>query len=786
MRILQIFNRYSHVGGEEIAVEQISRELSMHHEFRAITFDSHEWVLKSGALSRFMQFALMAWNPSSIKRVKAELVEFKPDIVLLHNIMPVGSAGLYLFLVGCGVPVIQFIHNFRPFSVNGYCWGSGKLLPQGLHQNFLPEILAGAWQASRIKTAWYAFLIWSLHRLQVYQNVHGWIAISDFMKKTFVTGGIDESRISVISHSWEPQCSDPSLIRTSASSEVPVFLFLGRLTEEKGLRILLDAWHLFEQSSSIGYLQIAGDGPLAQEVAQRCKSMQRASFLGFQTGEDKQALLQNCSALIVPSVWWEPLGLVLYEAYDYAKPVIAARSGGIVDHVQDGVTGWLHEPGNVQMLADHLRQAMSDAEDCQARGLNGRRMLLEKSAAVWIKQFNDFACTIIEKSNSQMSTMTNQVADNVSQDSTITTAVYLADQNPGFDRSFGISRMTQMVMRALHDYCDVNILATTSKTSQRPELDNKEMIELPWGTRSKFMRFLTDHFHPLFGRCKKDIDVHFYPKGYLPFLSAMCRPSVVTIHDTIIQYDQDRYPKWRSRWEYAYWSLVLRHTLRKADRILTVSESSREQIRAFKARHKIPAREITVTYEPCAYENVAQPENPAKGDNVIHLASVEPHKRTAHLIRWWYEAELNGMNLPSLHLIGSIPPEVLPILSKSKKIVKRPFLEDHALQDAYKSAKALILPSEIEGFGLPALEAYYLGTPVCFVEGTSVEEVLGVTTHRGGFSLESIDSMISALEDVMSMTSDEVRTHGLKLRETYASEKVAARLMSIFQDLARK
>lgn len=380
----------------------------------------------------------------------------------------------------------------------------------------------------------------------------------------------------------------------------------------------------------------------------------------------------------------------------------------------------------------------------------------------------------------------NGISENKSGGELVRVSTYLADQNPGFDRSFGISRMTQMVMRALHHFCDVNILATTSKTSQRPELDNKKIIELPWGTRSKFMRFFTDHFHPLFGRGKNDIDVHFYPKGYLPFLSGMCRPSVVTVHDTIIQYDQDHYPKWRSRWEYAYWSLLLRHTLRKADRILTVSESSREQIRAFMARHKIPAREITVTYEPCAYENVAQPNHPAKGENVIHLASVEPHKRTAHLIRWWYEAEVNGKNLPTLHLIGSIPPEVLPILSKSKNIVKHPFLEDHALQDAYKSAKALILPSEIEGFGLPALEAYYLGTPVCFVEGTSVEEVLGVTTHRGGFSLESMDSMISALEDVMSMTSDEVRTHGLKLRETYASEKVAARLMVIFQDLAGK
>jgi glycosyltransferase involved in cell wall biosynthesis len=266
----------------------------------------------------------------------------------------------------------------------------------------------------------------------------------------------------------------------------------------------------------------------------------------------------------------------------------------------------------------------------------------------------------------------------------------------------------------------------------------------------------------------------------------MCRPSVVTVHDTIIQYDQDQYPKWRCRWEYAYWSLLLRHTLRKADRILTVSESSREQIRAFMARHKIPAREITVTYEPCAYENVAQPDNPKKGDNVIHLASVEPHKRTAHLIRWWHEAETQGIDLPSLHLIGAVPPEVLPILSKSKKIVKRPFLEDHALQDAYKSAQALILPSEIEGFGLPALEAYYLGTPVCFVKGTSVEEVLGVTTGKGAFSLDSRESMITALHEVMAMPSEEVRNHGLKLRETYAAKKVAARLMRIFQELGGK
>ena len=69
------------------------------------------------------------------------------------------------------------------------------------------------------------------------------------------------------------------------------------------------------------------------------------------------------------------------------------------------------------------------------------------------------------------------------------------------------------------------------------------------------------------------------------------------------------------------------------------------------------------------------------------------------------------------------------------KIVKRPFLEDSALLSAYLKARALILPSEIEGFGLPALEAYYLGTPVCFVKALRWRKSSDVVTDKGGFSL---------------------------------------------------
>jgi glycosyltransferase involved in cell wall biosynthesis len=373
--------------------------------------------------------------------------------------------------------------------------------------------------------------------------------------------------------------------------------------------------------------------------------------------------------------------------------------------------------------------------------------------------------------------------------SPISLSIYLADQNPGHDRSYGISRMTQVVLEALQATGRVEIGTISSKTSQQaPEGVGNAKI-LPWGTRRKWVRMITDHLHPLFVRGEHDgqeADVLYFPKGYLPYFSGASTPSVVTIHDTIIQYDGDHYPEWRSAWAYRYWARMLKHTLREADRIMTVSQSAKRQIEAFMERHGIPAKEITVTYESCLYDSVPQPVDVVKENYVIHLASLEPHKRTAHLIRWWLAAEARGQQLPTLHLIGSVPMEVMPMLASAKSIVKRPFLDEDALQDAYLKASALILPSEIEGFGLPALEAYYLGTPVCYVEGTSVEEILSVATHKGGFNLQDPQSLFKALEQVMSMSADEVQACGLQLRQTYSAQKVAQRMIEVFEEVRGK
>jgi glycosyltransferase involved in cell wall biosynthesis len=201
-------------------------------------------------------------------------------------------------------------------------------------------------------------------------------------------------------------------------------------------------------------------------------------------------------------------------------------------------------------------------------------------------------------------------------------------------------------------------------------------------------------------------------------------------------------------------------------------------------RQGLPEKEILVTYEPCFYEQTPQPEDPPKKDYVVHLASREPHKHTHKLVRWWIARSESGGTPPLLTLVGQVPLESEELIAAHPFIRRHNFLNDDELQTVIREARALILPSEIEGFGLPAIEAYYLGTPVCFVKGTSVEEILGESTSVGAFQLAEPDSLWDALDQVLAMPAPDVRRIGLELRERFAAAKVVDRMIEGFRRVA--
>jgi glycosyltransferase involved in cell wall biosynthesis len=392
VKILSIFNQYLERGGEEVAVESINRSLSHIVDCESCNFSSANWV-GANAPAIWKQAIWTLRNPASLRKIREHQLRFKPDLWLVHNVLPVGSLAIYPEAKRLGIPVIQYVHNFRPFSVNGYLWAGDRLAPGGLSKNYWEEVRSGAWQNSRVKTAWLASVLLLSHALGWWRSIGTWIAISDFMRQKFISAGVPAKKIFTLRHYWKPK-------QESSPRHGKHFLFLGRLTEAKGVNVLLDAWQILEQQygSLTPKLLIGGEGPLRSVVIARAERMQSVTYAGQLSDAAKREAFNEACAVIVPSISWEALGLVVYEAYDYSRPVLVARSGGLPEIVIHEETGLIHEPGKAAQLANQITELESNAQRREEMGRHGRRWLEHNAdEEQWRRRFCEIAADAISR-----------------------------------------------------------------------------------------------------------------------------------------------------------------------------------------------------------------------------------------------------------------------------------------------------------------------------------------------------------------------------------------------------
>jgi glycosyltransferase involved in cell wall biosynthesis len=387
--ILQVFNRYLHYGGEEKVEQEIFELLSGKFSAQRLLFDSADWIGEH-APTKISQAYRILYNRASINALNRAIDSQGSDVLLFSNIIPVGSLGLYRAAAKRGVPVVQIIHNYRPFSPGATLWVDGRIVDDALRGNCRMEVLHGAWQGSRIKTAWLALMLKIARRLGWFDSVTLWIAISEFVRQRFISAGIAPSRIVTIRHMHKFDCLPP--VDRVAASNGEYYLILARLTEEKGVEVALDAWEILESrlGSACPRLEICGSGPREDAIQTRCRGMRSVTFCGSVAGEIKAKKIARCRAMVAPSLWWEPLGLVAYEGYEYSRPMLAAASGGLTETVEHGRTGYLHEPGNAEDLVSHIVKFEADPDSLRVMGENGRCWLVENaSESVWLGKFAD-------------------------------------------------------------------------------------------------------------------------------------------------------------------------------------------------------------------------------------------------------------------------------------------------------------------------------------------------------------------------------------------------------------
>lgn len=373
MKILQVFNQYRYRGGEEIWVETVAELAGERSTISELRFKSSDWSEGSGP-SKLRQALLMGKNPAALAELATKVASEKPDVLLFHNVIPVASMAIYDEANRLKIPIIQYTHNFRPFSPSGTLWTGNSVDPSALDGNVWPEILAGGWQGSRLKTLILAWHLKKALRAGLIAKVDHWIAPSTFMRDHFVKAGVPSDRITVVSHCHLGE------VRLEPAQEAGHYLYLGRLEADKGIHVLLEAWQKLSALSGADTpeLVIAGTGSLETSVREHSRNHTNIRYVGHVTGEQKQALLDGCRAIIIPSVCWESLGLTAYEAYASHRPVIASRAGALTETVQEGKTGWLFEPGDPSALVEAVRMA----EQAEPNG----RLAFGSTGASWLRE----------------------------------------------------------------------------------------------------------------------------------------------------------------------------------------------------------------------------------------------------------------------------------------------------------------------------------------------------------------------------------------------------------------
>ncbi len=381
MKILVCHVAYRQPGGEDVVFEN-EKILLQEAGVEVVSVLLHNDSINDSTWAGRLHAGIETiWSRRGYQYIADILQREQPDIVHFHNIFPLLSPSAYLACRDAGTPVIQTLHNFRLICAGATLFTKGDVCERCIRRIPMPALYYRCYRDSYMATAAVASMQ-IFHRLiGTFKNhVSRYLVLTTFAKSRLVRGGLPESRIII----------KPNFLMAPPESNIEVgdyALFIGRMTEDKGIGMLLDAW---AEINSLPLL-VAGDGPLYADMQQKIAVKSgKAHMLGHQSKEKVQSLLAAAAFIIIPSVCYEGFPIVLLEAFASGKPVLCSRLGGLDELVSENVTGKKFNAGDSADLVNIVNKLILDKESLERMGRAAREEFnLKYTATVATKELLD-------------------------------------------------------------------------------------------------------------------------------------------------------------------------------------------------------------------------------------------------------------------------------------------------------------------------------------------------------------------------------------------------------------
>jgi len=354
VKVTLVHNHYRQPGGED-QVFAAEGDLLEAHGHSVTRYAAH-----NDTLDGTRQLALAratVWNGEQYRDLRAVFREARPDVVHVHNTLPLVSPAVYYAARAEGAAVVQTLHNFRVACVNGLFFRDGHVCEDCLGK-LAPwrGVLHACYRGSRAASAAVAAMV-GYHKLRgtYREQVDAYITLTDFSREKFVAAGLPARKLFVKPNFVYP---DPGV----GGGHGGYALFVGRLSDEKGAGTLLAAW---QRVGARLPLLIVGDGPMAAPVAEAAVGG-HVTWLGRRPPRDVYELMGAAAVVVIPSEWFETFGRVAVEAFATGTPVLASNIGAIAELVDHRRTGLLFTPGDAEALVDAVAWAISHPAELAA------------------------------------------------------------------------------------------------------------------------------------------------------------------------------------------------------------------------------------------------------------------------------------------------------------------------------------------------------------------------------------------------------------------------------------
>jgi len=372
LRILLAHNFYTVTGGAEVFYHEVGRVLaSQGHDVAWFSCqeDSLEtpWAeyfptaadyRSGGPLKRVLGFPKMVYNRDAKEAMARLISDFKPDIIHAFGVYVRLTPAILDAARESGIPVVLSCNDYKHICPNYKLFHHGRICE---------ECKGGRYQRALINRCCHGSVVYSgASMVEAYvhdvldiwrKNVSCFLFASEFMaQKTGEFWGARSFRHEILRNPFDSA-------KYSLEGQVGGYaLYFGRLIDEKGVHVLLDAVAMVPGLP----LVVVGDGPdrlLLESIAQSC-GLKNVSFVGAQWGEDLNRWLRDCRFVVVPSLWHENYPYVIFQAFAAGKPVVGSNRGGIPELVIHGERGLIYDATDIDALASSLlRMAeMDDAE----------------------------------------------------------------------------------------------------------------------------------------------------------------------------------------------------------------------------------------------------------------------------------------------------------------------------------------------------------------------------------------------------------------------------------------